>query len=88
MRANKETLSKLRKLYYNLTGSSAVFDDYCFYNFWCDHGSWIQCFWLLKKAIDTILGEGKQPIYRLYDLSTKEALPFENVDGYYQFDTL
>ncbi len=84
MRANKETLSKLRKLYYNLTGSAAVFDDYCFYNFWCDHGTWFQCFWLLKNAIDKMLEEGKMPMYRLYSLD-KEALPYENVDGYYKF---
>lgn len=36
MKVNKETLAKLRRLYYNLTGSEAVFDDYCFFNFWCD----------------------------------------------------
>lgn len=35
MKVNKETLAKLRRLYYNLTGSEAVFDDYCFFNFWC-----------------------------------------------------
>ena len=78
-------MEKLRRLYYNLTGSGAVFDDYCYYNSWCDHGTWLQCFWLCKRAIDKMLSEGKKPMYRLYSPITGEALPFENVNGYYHF---
>lgn len=85
MKVNKETMEKLRSLYYNLTGSGAVFDDYCFYNMWCNHGSWIKCFWLCKHAIDKMLEEGKKPMYKLYSAVSGEAQPYETVDGYYNF---
>lgn len=60
MKVNKDTLTKLRTLYFNLTGNSAVLDDYSFFKYLCDNGSWIQCFWLCKKAIDKMLQEGEE----------------------------
>lgn len=80
-----KTLAKLRRLYYNLTGSEAVFDDYCFFNFWCNRCTWIQSFWLCKKAIDKMLKEGKKPKYKLCSFTTGEELPYETVNGYYVF---
>lgn len=85
MKVNKETLAKLRRLYYNLTGSEAVFDDYCFFDFWCNRCTWIQSFWLCKKAIDKMLKEGKKPKYKLCSFTTGEELPYETVNGYYEF---
>lgn len=85
MKVNKETLAKLRSLYYNMTGSTAIFDDYCFFNFWGNHGTWIQCFWLCKKAIDKMLEEGNRPKYKLCSFATGEELPYETVNCYYEF---
>lgn len=59
MKVNKDTLTKLRTLYFNLTGNSAVLDDYSFFKYLCNNGSWIQCFGLCKKAIDKMLQEGE-----------------------------
>jgi len=60
MKVNKDTLSKLRTLYFNLTGNSAVLDDYSFFKYLCNNGSWIQCFWLCKKAIVKNASRGKE----------------------------
>ena len=85
MKVNKDTLSKLRTLYFNLTGNSAVLDDYSFFKYLCNNGSWIQCFWLCKKAIDKMLQEGKKPTYKLYNAKSGQVLPFETVSNYYHF---
>lgn len=85
MKVNKDTLSKLRTLYFNLTGNSAVLDDYSFFKYLCNNGSWIQCFWLCKIAIDKMLQEGKKPTYKLYNAKSGQALPFETVNNYYHF---
>ena len=85
MKVNKDTLSKLRTLYFNLTGNSAVLDDYSFFKYLCNNGSWIQCFWLCKKAIDKMFQEGKKPTYKLYNAKSGQVLPFETVNNYYHF---
>lgn len=30
-------------------------DNLCDFKYLCNNGSWIQCFWLCKKAIDKML---------------------------------
>ena len=78
-------MAMLRRLYYNLTGEQAVFDDYCFFNMWYFDCNFIQTFWLLKKSIDDMLALGITPKYKLVRLDTYEAEPFETVNGYYHF---
>lgn len=85
MKVNKDTMAKLRRLYYNLTGEEVVFDDYCFFNMWYSGCNFIETFWLLKKAIDNMLAQGMTPFYNLVKYDTHEVVPFETVNGYYHF---
>lgn len=78
-------MAKLRRLYYNLYGDEAVFDDNCFFKFWYSGCTFIETFWLLKEEIDNTLAFGIKPTHRLYKYNTHEVLPFETVNGYYHF---